>query len=291
VISKLREMWGDSATRYGRGALMAGMALSYAEQYQLALAAGIPHPVAWLYPLSIDMPILAAVEAVQRLAKGKAAVAWLALLAFLGFSMWGNAMHSQVDEDGRLALSSAERATVDAAPPVSVLATHVLVAAMVAARRRQEDKESGEPTAAAADGTPPNDPPAPVGGSGTSEPEPVAGTAATLNTGTGDSASRGTAGSGTADAGTAKPVPETAPAGTAEPSGTEDGEDEAAPRNAKQVMLAYWIDEVRAGREPTGADLDRVAGVSSKSGLGRKRAKAWRDATLPELQAELASGR
>lgn len=302
-MSRFRS-WLDPATLYGRGALLAGLALSYAGLYQLAIAAGIPKGVAWLYPLSIDMPILAAVESAKRLRVKAwvAALPWVALALFLGFSMWGNAMHSRTDAHGLLQLDATVKAIINAAPPVSVLATHVLVTAMVAAKRTQDEEQ------------------VPVAPSRRKAAKPGTGATSTVSTGTASQQPAGTgpaSGSGSGGTRTSRtrsgtgtggkhaasdPVP--APpvrSGTTEinAAGTDTVEGgvvvsmhrpNPVPNSgdAKRLMLAHWVDKVAQGSEPTGADLDRVGGVSAASGIGRRRARQWRGMPLASLKAELA---
>jgi len=45
--------------------------------------------------------------------------------------------------------------------------------------------------------------------------------------------------------------------------------------SAKTIMRAYWDREVAAGRDPSGADLNRAAGVSPSSSLGRQYRAQW----------------
>ena len=51
---------------------------------------------------------------------------------------------------------------------------------------------------------------------------------------------------------------------------------------ATKIMRAFWDREMAAGREPTGADLCRAAGVPTTSSLGRQYAAQWRTGAGPE---------
>nr|WP_238357158.1 hypothetical protein [Kribbella italica] len=76
----------------------------------------------------------------------------------------------------------------------------------------------------------------------------------------------------TADAGTATPETPKRPARKAparRPAAKRGGK-----TTGKDKAQAHWVVETAAGREPSGAELARVAGVDAS--LGRRWAKAWR---------------
>ncbi|HEY3958676.1 MAG TPA: DUF2637 domain-containing protein [Streptosporangiaceae bacterium] len=66
---------------------------------------------------------------------------------------------------------------------------------------------------------------------------------------------------------------------------------EGGSATATAVMRAYWDTERAEGRTPTGADLARVADLSSSSSLGRQLRARWLAEADAAGQAELAGAR
>jgi hypothetical protein len=66
-------------------------------------------------------------------------------------------------------------------------------------------------------------------------------------------------------------------------------QDDEADVSAVTAMRRFWETEVGQGRVPTGAELSRAAGVPPRTGLGRRKRRAW-EAELPDrLRRPLAA--
>lgn len=65
--------------------------------------------------------------------------------------------------------------------------------------------------------------------------------------------------------------------------------DDDADLSAVAAMRRFWDIEISRGRVPTGAELSRAAGVSPRTGLGRRRRRAWETELSDELRKHLTS--
>ncbi len=102
-------------------------------------------------------------------------------------------------------------------------------------------------------------------GTGTTRPRPIV---LATGTGTGTTRSRPTVVATGTGTGHVLRIRAAVPASPV-PVPDEDG------GTGKAAARSYWDREIAAGRTPTGADLTRAAGLSPKSGLGRRWARQW----------------
>lgn len=67
--------------------------------------------------------------------------------------------------------------------------------------------------------------------------------------------------------------------------------DENSDLPAVEAMRRFWDSEIADGRIPTGAGLSRAAGVSPRTGLGRRKRREWVAELSDHLTTAAASGR
>jgi len=274
---------------------VAMMVFSLGTVTELLTDHGVSRYIAWIMAPAVDVGLCVALVGDQVLHRFGVTVGWGTVLRWLtGLITWTlNTAHSwlQFDQGGRWDPDTVG-ICIHSVPPLLLV---VLMEAAQAyrigiAKAKREARERAEKAAAeqraeraaraasARAGTSGTD----SGGTGTKS-----GTGSRAPAGTGTGANAGTG--ATPGTGGSVPVGNGTPAGTGSGDRSGDGHgDGKAVGQATRAMLAYWIDEVRAGRTPTGADLDRAAGTNPDNGLGRRRVKAWKDRPLAELQAELA---
>ncbi|GEM_PF-6966440 len=111
--------------------------LSYGALYELAVAAGgIPPERAWVFPLIVDLPVVAATLIAVLLPDTSRALTWVTFWVFIVATVAGNAVHVFALPASSLALGVWPAVVISAVPPIALAFTAHLAVHTVFTRHR-----------------------------------------------------------------------------------------------------------------------------------------------------------